>query len=193
MPRNRQQIPKAEREAALVDHAWELFAAQGYRGTSLAEVGRTAGVAANAVRWYFPTKDDLFAAAIDHHFTRVRERIEADEALAGDPRRELVALLVDLEPYRGLHREAYERIGDSEALAGTYSGIQEWLERRLLADITSGLPDGADVGLITDTAHVLFEGLLVSARRLDRPTAEVIQLLTEALTAAAAARCGAAG
>ncbi|MFD0623419.1 TetR/AcrR family transcriptional regulator [Streptomyces sanglieri] len=101
MPRNRQQIPKAEREAALVDHAWELFATRGYKGTSLAEVGRAAGVAANAVRWYFPTKDDLFAAALDHYVTQVRERIEADEELAGDPQRELVALLLDMEPYRG--------------------------------------------------------------------------------------------
>ncbi|MEV5200781.1 TetR/AcrR family transcriptional regulator [Streptomyces sp. NPDC053720] len=193
MPRNRQQIPKAEREAALVDHAWELFATRGYKGTSLAEVGRAAGVAANAVRWYFPTKDDLFAAALDHYVTQVRERVEADEDLAGDPRRELVALLLDMEPYRGLHREAYERIGDSEALAATYGRIQEWLEGRLLAAITGELPADADVGLIADTAHVLFEGLLVSVRRLDRPTAEVVQLLTEALTAAAAARCGTGG
>ncbi|MFD0623420.1 hypothetical protein ACFQ2K_12030 [Streptomyces sanglieri] len=40
---------------------------------------------------------------------------------------------------------------------------------------------------------MLFEGLLVSVRRPDRPTAEVVQLLTEALTAAAAARCGTGG
>jgi len=32
VPRNRQQIPKAERESALLEHARELFIAKGYRG-----------------------------------------------------------------------------------------------------------------------------------------------------------------
>ncbi|MEE1740256.1 TetR/AcrR family transcriptional regulator [Streptomyces sp. BE147] len=188
MPRNRQQIPRAEREAAMVEHAWELFAAKGYKATSVAEVGRAAGVAANAVRWYFPTKDDLFAAAIDRFLAQVRARVEADPGVGGDPQRELVALLADMEPYRGLHREAYERIVESKALGETYARMQEWLEERLLASIATRLPEGADVGLVADTAHVLFEGLLVSVRRSDRETCELVELLTEALVAAAAAR-----
>ncbi|WP_079134587.1 TetR/AcrR family transcriptional regulator [Streptomyces sp. EN16] len=188
MPRNRQQIPKAEREAAMVEHAWELFATKGYKATSVAEVGRAAGVAANAVRWYFPTKDDLFAAAIGRFFAQVRARVEADPEAGGDPQRELVALLVDMEPYRGLHREAYERIVESKALGDTYARMQEWLEGRLLAAIATRLPEGADVGLVADTAHVLFEGLLVSVRRSDRATGDLVELLTEALVAAAAAR-----
>ncbi|MEU1284253.1 TetR/AcrR family transcriptional regulator [Kitasatospora sp. NPDC005856] len=187
MPRNRQQIPKAEREAALVESAWELFATRGYKGTSLAEVGKAAGVAANAVRWYFPTKDDLFAAALDHLFTREREHIEADPALEGDPRRQLVTFLVDLEAHRRLHREAYDRMGESPALADAYSRMQEWLEGRLLAAVASRLPEGADVAPVADLAHVLFEGLLVSTRELDRPTEELVDLLMEALIAVAAA------
>ncbi|MFF7458481.1 TetR/AcrR family transcriptional regulator [Kitasatospora sp. NPDC008115] len=188
MPRNRQQIPKAEREAVLVESAWELFAAQGYKGTSLAEVGRVAGVAANAVRWYFPTKDDLFAAALDRTFLRERERVEADPAIGGDPRRQLVACLVDLEAHRGLHREAYDRMGESPALADAYVRMQEWLEGRLLAAVADRLPEGADVAPVADLAHVLFEGLLVSTRALDRPTGELVDLLMEALVAVAAAR-----
>ncbi|MEU9047422.1 MULTISPECIES: TetR/AcrR family transcriptional regulator [unclassified Kitasatospora] len=188
MPRNRQQIPKAEREAVLVESAWELFADQGYKGTSLAEIGRAAGVAANAVRWYFPTKDDLFAAALDRRFLREREYVEADPAIGGDPRRQLVACLVGLEAYRGLHREAYDRMGESPALTDTYARMQEWLEGRLLAAVADRLPEGADVAPVADLAHVLFEGLLVSTRMLDRTTGELVDLLMEALVAAAAAR-----
>ncbi|MET8543463.1 TetR/AcrR family transcriptional regulator [Kitasatospora sp. NPDC004799] len=188
MPRNRQQIPKAEREAVLVESAWELFATRGYKGTSLTEVGKAAGVAANAVRWYFPTKDELFAAALDRLFLRERERVEADPAIGGDPRRQLVTFLVDLEAHRGLHREAYDRMGESPALADAYSRMQEWLEGRLLAAVASRLPEGADVAPVADVAHVLFEGLLVSTRELDRPTEELVDLLMEALAAVAAAR-----
>ncbi|MFJ2270773.1 TetR/AcrR family transcriptional regulator [Streptomyces sp. NPDC087849] len=188
MPRNRQQIPKAEREAVLVDSAWELFAVKGYKRTSLAEVGKAAGVAANAVRWYFPTKDDLFAATLDRLFLRERERVEADPVIGDDPRRQLVTFLVDLEAYRGLHREAYDRMDESPALADVYSRLREWLEGRLLAAVADGLPEGVDAAPVADMAHVLFEGLLVSVRGLDRPTEEFIDLLVEALVAVAVAR-----
>ncbi|MER5618798.1 TetR/AcrR family transcriptional regulator [Streptomyces sp. NPDC002215] len=188
MPRNRQQIPKAEREAALVDSAWELFAVKGYKGTSLTEVGKVAGVAANAVRWYFPTKDDLFAAALDRLFLCERERVEADPVIGGDPQRQLVTFLADLEVYRGLHREAYVRMDESPVLAEVYSRMREWLEGRLLAAVANRLPEGVDVAPVADMAHVLFEGLLVSVRGLDRPTGEFIDLLVEALVAVVVAR-----
>ncbi|MEU0632648.1 TetR/AcrR family transcriptional regulator [Streptomyces sp. NPDC005989] len=188
MPRNRQQIPKAEREAALVDSAWELFAVKGYKGTSLTEVGKVAGVAANAVRWYFPTKDDLFAAVLDRLFLRERERVEADPVIGGDPQRQLVTFLADLEVYRGLHREAYVRMDESPVLAEVYSRMREWLEGRLLTAVANRLPEGVDVAPVADMAHVLFEGLLVSVRGLDRPTGELIDLLVEALAAVAVAR-----
>ncbi|MDH6678626.1 AcrR family transcriptional regulator [Rhodococcus sp. LBL1] len=188
MPRNRQQIPKAERQAAVVARARDLFAEKGYRGTSMAEVGRSVGIAAAAVHWYFPTKDDLFAAVVDDLFNGVRAQVEADPSLAGDPREELVALLTESQRFRALHREAYERIEESEALRAVYATMQDALEGRLLAAISSRLPEGADVALIADAAHVLFEGLLISVRRLDRPLEDVLDLLIDALAAAASAK-----
>ncbi|RYF61886.1 MAG: TetR/AcrR family transcriptional regulator [Comamonadaceae bacterium] len=187
MPRNRQQIPKEEREAAVLDEAVNLFAECGYRGTSVAAVGRAAGIASAAVHWYFPTKDDLFAAALTSIFTTARERIE-DAAVEGDPRDELVALLAELQPYRALHREAYERMEGSESIRIAYEQVQDWLEERLFAAISNRLPSGADVELIAEAAHVLFEGILISMRRLDRPIGDLIDLLTDSLVAAAIAK-----
>ncbi|MCP2321261.1 transcriptional regulator, TetR family [Nocardia amikacinitolerans] len=188
MPRNRQQIPKAEREAAVVEHAVELFAANGYRGTSVAAVGRAAGIAPAAVHWYFPTKDDLFAAALTSIFAAARATVEADPELGGDPRNELVGLLAAVQPYRALHREAYERMAESESVRIAYEQIQRWLEERLFAAISNRLPKGADVALIADAGHVLFEGVLVSTRRLDRPVGDLIDLVTDALVASATAK-----
>lgn len=185
MPKNRQDIPKAERESAVLEQARALFVEHGYRGTSVAAIGRAAGIAAAAVHWYFPTKDDLFAAVIDAIFSEERARIESDPEIAGDPRDELVGALVAMEPYRGLHREAYERMDSSEAVREVYGRMQEWFDGHLLAIISSRAPEGADVGLIADTAQVLLEGLLISVRRLDRPTGALIDLLTDALVAAA--------
>lgn len=190
MPRNRQQIPRAEREAAILEQAVELFAANGYRGTSVAAVGRAAGVAPAAVHWYYPSKDDLFAAAVTSIFDSARERVEADRKINGDPYRELVALLSDAQSYRSLHREAYERMEESEAIRAAYEHVQSWLDERLLAAIAERNPGGVDTELIADTAHVLFEGMLISNRRLDRPAGELIGLVFESLAAVAATKRG---
>ncbi|MZG16361.1 TetR family transcriptional regulator [Streptomyces sp. SID5914] len=182
MPRNRQQVPKAERQSAIVEQAATLFAVRGFRGTSVAEVGRAAGVASAAVHWYFPAKDNLFAAVLREGFTAQRASVEA---ASDDPRRQLVDFLAGLEPYRALHREAYERIEDSEAVREVYLELQSWLDGRLMAIIADRAPDGADLRLVADTAHLLFEGLLISVRKLDRPVGEVIDMLVALLVAAA--------
>lgn len=183
MPKNRQEIPKSERQADVVAQARELFVAGGYRGTSVAAVGRAAGIAPAAVHWYFPTKDDLFAAVIASIFGEARAEVEADSALAGDPRAELIALLVRMEPYRGLHRVAYERMEETEALRSIYEEMLDWLEGRLFAAISERVGSDADLASIADLAHVLFEGLLVSVRRLDRRPGKLVDLLIAALVA----------
>lgn len=188
MPRNRQQIPKAERESALLEQARELFIAKGYRGTRVAEVGRAAGIASAAVHWYFPTKDDLFAAVLERVFGEAIADVEASDRA---PRDRLEAFLSKTQKYRVLHREAYERLEESEALRAVYSGLLQWLEDLLLQAISIRLPEGADTDLIADTAHVLFEGMLISARELDRPVGDLIDMVIDALVATAVAKSAA--
>lgn len=182
MARNRQGIPKAEREAELLTQARILFAAKGYRGTSVAEVGRACGIASAAVHWYFPTKDDLFAAVLDQIFEEARSGIDA---AGGSPRDELEKFLSASARYRVLHREAYERMEQSEAMRAVYSRVMQWLAEQLLRAISMRLPEGTDTDLISDTAHVMFEGLLISVRRVDRPVGEFLDMLIDVLTAAA--------
>lgn len=190
MPRNRQQIPRAERESAILGQAVELFRVNGYRGTSVAAVGRAAGVAPAAVHWYYPTKDDLFAAAVTSIFDSVRERVEADPSIGGDPHAELVALLSEAQSYRNLHREAYERMEGSESIRTAYDHVQSWLDERLLAAIAERNTGGVDIELVADAAHVLFEGILIGNRRLDRSAGELIGLVVDALVGVAALKSG---
>ena len=185
MPRNRQQIPKAEREAALLEQARELFVAKGYRGTRVAEIGRAAGIASAAVHWYFPTKDDLFAAVLERVFGEAIAEVEASDRA---PRERLEAFLLKTQRYRVLHREAYERMEDSEALRTVYFGLLQWLEDLLLQTISAQLPEGVDTDPIVDTAHVLLEGMLISARALDRPVGDLIDMVVDALVATAIAK-----
>ena|SRR6201997_1860001 len=185
MPRNRQQIPKAERESALLEQATELFTAKGYRGTRVAEVGRAAGIASAAVHWYFPTKDDLFAAVLERVFGDAIAEVEASDRA---PRDRLEAFLSKTQGYRGMHREAYERMEESEALRAVYVGLLQWLEDLLLQAISAQLPEGVDTDPITLTAHVLLEGMLISVRELDRPVGDLIDMVIDALVATAVAK-----
>lgn len=185
MPRNRQEIPKAERQSALLDHAKELFTAKGYRGTRVADVGRAAGIASAAVHWYFPTKDDLFAAVLERVFSEAIAEVEASDS---PPRDRLEAFLVRTQRYRVLHREAYERVEESAALRAWYFGLLQWLDALLLQAVSARLPEGADTDPIVDTAHVLLEGMLMSARGIDRPVGELMDMVIDALVATAVAK-----
>ena len=55
----------ADRRAAILAAARESFAAQGFRGTTIRGVARTAGVDPALVHHYFGSKDDLFLAALE--------------------------------------------------------------------------------------------------------------------------------
>jgi AcrR family transcriptional regulator len=72
------------------------------------------------VHWYFPTKDDLFAAVLERVFGEAIAEVEASDPA---PRDRLEALLSKTQKYRVLRREAYERIEESEALRAVYSGL----------------------------------------------------------------------
>ncbi len=55
----------ARTRAALLEHAVRRFARDGFRGTSVAEVSRDAGLTPAAAYAYFESKEALFEAAVD--------------------------------------------------------------------------------------------------------------------------------
>jgi hypothetical protein len=77
---------------------------------------------------------------------------------------------------------------ESEALRAVYLGLLQWLEDLLLQAISARLPEEADTDAIADTAHVLLEGMLISARELDRPVGDLIDMVIDALVATAVAK-----
>jgi AcrR family transcriptional regulator len=72
----RQRVPAAERRDALIDAAVEEFAHTGLHGTPVDRIARRVGVAQPYVFSLFPTKRDLFIAAVERCFGRVKEIFE---------------------------------------------------------------------------------------------------------------------
>jgi len=69
----KQRVPAAERRDALIDAAMREFAHGGLYGTPVDRIARRVGVAQPYVFSLFPTKRDLFIAAVERCFDRTRE------------------------------------------------------------------------------------------------------------------------
>jgi AcrR family transcriptional regulator len=60
----RPKNPPPDRRAEILAAALDAFAAKGYTAATNAEIARAAGVTAAALYYYFPSKADLFRAAV---------------------------------------------------------------------------------------------------------------------------------
>jgi AcrR family transcriptional regulator len=80
----KQRVPAAERRDALIEAAMQEFAHGGLHGTPVDRVARRVGVAQPYVFSLFPTKRDLFIAAVERCFDRTTEMF-TEAALAYDP------------------------------------------------------------------------------------------------------------
>ncbi len=58
----RAEAAKAQRREELLAAARRVFAARGFRGTTMADVAEEAGIALGTIYLYFPSKEEVFAA-----------------------------------------------------------------------------------------------------------------------------------
>jgi AcrR family transcriptional regulator len=72
----RRRVPAAERREELISAAVVEFAKGGLNGTAVERIARRVGVAQPYVFSLFPSKRDLFLAALDRGFERVAETFE---------------------------------------------------------------------------------------------------------------------
>jgi AcrR family transcriptional regulator len=141
------------RERVLVV-ALDLFAAGGYRGTSIAQVAERAGLSQSGLLHHFPSKADLLAAALDH-----RDELEGHllETSAGAPAMGWAAFdaLVELV-WRNAHEPRLVRLFvtlSAEAIdpdhpahhwiVEHYSGITTWLTAAIEQGKNAGAMDAA--------------------------------------------------
>ncbi|MBO1337633.1 TetR/AcrR family transcriptional regulator [Streptomyces sp. VRA16 Mangrove soil] len=90
-------LPKQDRSRAtrrkLLASAVACLAERGWSGSTVSVVAEHAGVSRGAAQHHFPTREDLFTAAVEYV---AEERSEALRALRPQGRAEAVAALVDL-------------------------------------------------------------------------------------------------
>jgi AcrR family transcriptional regulator len=74
---SRKRVPAAQRRDALIDAAVEEFAHGGLHATPVDRIARRVGVAQPYVFSLFPTKKDLFIAAVQRGFQRTMDEFSA--------------------------------------------------------------------------------------------------------------------
>lgn len=81
----RQLSTAAERREALIEAAVATFAEHGFHGTPTTEIAKAAGISQAYLFRLFPTKSELYVAAVDRCYARLNEAMRAAAEDAGAP------------------------------------------------------------------------------------------------------------
>lgn len=87
IPPPRQLSTAVERREVLVEAAVAAFAEQGFHGTPTTEIAKAAGISQAYLFRLFPTKAELYVAAVDRCYTRLGDAMRTaaeDEAAEGE-------------------------------------------------------------------------------------------------------------
>lgn len=157
-----------EKQEVAIGAVVELFLAQGYDRTSLAQVAKTAGISTGTLFRHFPTKADLFAATV----RRLCEAVRADHPVPppGDPRAGLTAIgrgyarLLDqpaMVPILRMTIAENQRFPEVGEAIGRQAGMPllEWVQGYMQGEVRAGTLLIRDVPL----AARLFLGMLAGS------------------------------
>jgi AcrR family transcriptional regulator len=157
MPRNQQHIDRATKVERILDAAEELLLRDGYDATTMAAIARGAGVASNAVYWYFPGKDDLLAAVLERRLERAVTMADADSDQPIQVR--AMSALAELDAVSILTTTVHERAKHSPAVATVHQAFHDVLSERAAEGLKSvGMSDG-DARMAAAAIIAVVEGI----------------------------------
>ena len=189
MPKNRHTRSREEKTEELVSIALRIFLEKGYDGTTMASIGKEAGIATNVVHWYFSSKDQLFVAALESYQSESLDEL-MERPLESKPGADDRQLLV--ERITGLIRRL---VGISSLIAALHqrshnsSIVAEFREKtqKRHADYIGEAVDRchvpkADQRLVVEALSIAFEGLVMH-RASNSKAKRTMTFLVEKLTA----------
>lgn len=187
MPATRSHLDRDLKRKQIVDAAEKLLLRSGYEATTMAAVARRAGVANNAVYWYFPSKDDLLAAVLQ----RRQERALAELPLPATATAEeqVLSMLAQLDQVANLTATVHERARHSTAVADmheAFHGAADELLQKLFGDAGLGKDDAVRA---SKAMMALIEGIHLHETNRDSGARNDLVLWTlKQLTAAGSSR-----
>jgi AcrR family transcriptional regulator len=189
MPATRHSRPRPEKAAELLAIAQRLFLERGFHGTTMTAIGAEAGIASNVVHWYFPSKDELFAKALEELQTRrLDELLERPltRATPGEEKKTLEVVLTKLVwgalDMHQLIATIHERSNHSEVIDAFHKRVHRRYDHYLGRAVSRcGVPE-ARRELVVEALSTALEGLIMH-RASKRKARRMIAFLVERLTA----------
>lgn len=192
MPKNRHTRPREEKSSEIVAIAERLFLEKGYEGTTMAAIAVEVGVATNVVHWYFPTKDELFVAALDSLQAVVLEQLVERRPAKASPEQEKKALGMFLTDLVGRLIDMYKLIATVHERSHRSPVVANFHDRahRRYADYLGRAVARCDVpeteqALVVEALLTAFEGLIMhraSKLKAKRMLTFLVQRLTATST-----------
>lgn len=164
------QVKKAEVRDAILDAAFSLFEEKSYAGTSIADIGRTAGVAPSGIYIYFKSKLDLFYAVYEPWLKDRLIQLEHDvEQVSGHRekvRRIIEVIWLDIPNECNFFANNLIQAVSTASPVDGYSGeLLDWCESRVAGMLKASLPPGrrnrTDHAQMAHIIFMAFDGFAV--------------------------------
>ena len=148
-PRTQEQR-REQSERQMLKAAITLFARQGYRKTTLTEVGKEAGYTAGLVSHKFGSKEGLLQAVVDH-ITRRFLNDQLGKAIQQSSAQESISNYIDIYlnevalregPMRALYAIMGEAIGAVPEIRKSIADLNTGARRRLIDIVERGIEQG---------------------------------------------------
>jgi AcrR family transcriptional regulator len=158
MARNKRDVDAEVKREQIEEAACALFLSEGYEATSMAAVGKAAGVAPNTLYWYFASKDDLLVATLNRLVNRALLQLAGMQDLSlGD---QLRWLLGEFQQASKLISTVHSRLDRSETVREWHDRFHEMLDAMLVQQMVSKGMSRTKASVMATVGTYVVEGLL---------------------------------
>jgi AcrR family transcriptional regulator len=175
LARNKRHLePKVKKEEIELV-AMALLKEKGYDNTSMAEIARAAGVAANTIYWYFENKDDVLIAVLNRVVSHVMVEVVA---LQDQPIRTRILTLIDqIESAGALMTDVHSRVSHSAKVQTWHDQFHMMVEQLSVTELVNAGVSADEAQLDAKLLIYVIEGLLAHPHKLQ----EREQIIDQAL------------
>jgi AcrR family transcriptional regulator len=113
MPRTKKDVVTEFRTGEILQAAYRVFAERGFEPATMDEIAKAAGVAKGTLYLYYPSKQDIYSAALHRSAVELAERTAAALAGASGVEEKIQAFIAVKLRYFEEHRDFF-RIYDQE-------------------------------------------------------------------------------
>ncbi|WP_235883903.1 TetR/AcrR family transcriptional regulator [Saccharopolyspora elongata] len=162
----RKRMPRAERERQILAVAEQVFAADGYQGTSMDDIAARVGLSKPMLYEYFGSKEGLLLACLQRAKRELLEATTVAAAGAATPEQLLHNCLLAFFKFSDDHAQAWALLRNESAVPS--SSVSSELEsiRMQQMEFTSGLMGAARPDLDPVQLEAFAEAIIGACERL---------------------------